>query len=630
MSSHQVQSRLHVFGDYRFDIPNIEALEGPFSNLINHSNKRITPSKVCQFSEKNKRLGDPIYKLFGYPSKVYYMDIANFIEVFTNPGDLVLDPMAGTGATAIAALKTGRKAIISDASPTASFIAKGFVIQIEREPLFDIYDRLMSKVKEPILNLYAIPCRCMSGCTYEGIIENVFVSDWYECPSCSYHFPLLGNYVGKRSVYSCPECGHRINIGSPEDKTYRIDRRKPTILDITCDKCKCGNERHKRKVVEEDFKIMLDHLKEFKRNHEYLWIPSTRIVTDRCYTRKGSWPGFEKGAFVSDLFSPINLWALALLHYHISQINNSSLRHLMLFTFIGSLIRASKRMYTTSVVKTYYQVPPVGKEQNVISVFERKFNDLVKAKTQQNRLVRQVDLEKSVRVYEWDARNLPLPDECVDYVFLDPPYGGQVPYFELNLFYSAWLNKEEPWDIEIIIPMETDDDPYYVNIWAESMTQVFREIYRVLKPGRFFTLMFHSRSDLIWNKLQEIVFTAIGKNKGFDYKFIHSKERGTTFHINQKDSTNPKTAFITYQKPLKEKLKRAVENEKKLDWEELILKRIRPLGKRISLWDAQNEVILYIHEKGIFDVPSSIEIIANLRKNGWEYKSESDELIQRW
>lgn len=629
MSSDEFQLRLHAFGDHTFYIPDIKVLESPFNNLINYSNERIIPSRVPQFTEKNKRLGDPIYKLFGYPSKVYYMDIANFIKVFTNPGDLVLDPMAGTGATAIAALKTGRKVVISDASPTASFIAEGFLFPIEREPLFDIHDKLMSKVKKPILNLYAIPCRCASGCTYEGIIENLFVSDWYECPSCSYHFPLLGNYTGRRSIYSCPECGHQINIGSPEDKMYRINRRRPTILDIVCGNCKCGNERHKRKVVEDDLKIMHDHLEEFKRNHKHLWIPSTKIVTDRCYTRKGSWPGFEKGASVSELFSPINLWALALLHHHISQINNCSLRHLMLFTFIGSLIRASKRMYTTSVVKTYYQVPSVGKEQNVISVFNRKFNDLIRAKNQQNRVMRGVDLEKSVRVYNWDARNLPLPDESIDYVFLDPPYGGQVPYFELNLFYSAWLKEEEPWDNEIIIPMETDDDPRYVNNWAELITPAFEEIYRVLKPGRLFTLMFHSRSDLIWNKLQEIVFSGIGKNKGFDYKFIHSKERGTTFHINQKDSTNPKTAFITYQKPFEKKTKRNLEKSRKIDWEELILKRILPLGKRISLWDVQNEVILYVYEKGIFDVPSSIEILANLRKNGWRYNAESDELVER-
>lgn len=622
------QLGLYAFQNQESQIADINVLESSFDNLIDFENKQITPQKFPGFTVKNKRLGNPLYKLFGYPSKVYYEDIASFIRIFTNPRELVFDPMAGTGSTALAALRTGRKAIVSDLSPTASFVAKGFVFPIGLEPLFEVYNDLMKEIGGPISSLYTIPCRCTSGCTRDGIIQNIFVSDWYECPSCALHFSLLGNYLGRRSTYRCPQCGHQINIGSPEDKMYRIKRRHPTILDIVCYNCGCGNARHKRYVVQDDIRAMQRNVERTRREYKHVWTPSAKIVADRCYTRKGSWPGFKKGAPVSHLFSPMNLWALALLRRHIIQITNPSLHHLMLFTLLGSLVRSSKRMYTTSVVKTYYQVPSVGKEQNVLLVFERKFKDLIKAKKHQGRIMGRIDLAKSVRVYEWDARNPPLPDKSVDYVFLDPPYGGQVPYFELNLFYSAWLNKEERWHDEVVIPMETDDDPYYVDVWAELITPVFQQVYRVLKPGRFFTLMFHSRSDLIWNKLQEIIFTKIGKNKGFRYKFIHSKDRGTTFHINQKDSTNPKTAFVTYQKPLEERIKGIPEKKTRIDWKELVSGRVLPLGNRVSLWDVQNEVILYVHEKGVFDVPSSIEIITNLSKLGWEYDSESDELIK--
>jgi len=613
-----------MFTDNKTYLPNIDVLEKPFDNLINFENKQIVLSKFPRFTEKNERLRDPIYKLFGYPSKVYYKDIANFIEVFTYPGELILDPMAGTGSTAIAALKLGRKVIVSDASPTASFVAKGFVYPAKIEALFDVYFQLMQKVKKPILKLYTVPSRCESGCNKEGIIENIYVSDWYKCPSCSSQFPLFGNYIGKRSIYRCPHCGYQINIASPERKKLRVKRRKPTMFDILCEKCKCGRIKHRRKVTEEDLKIITKNLKEFKEKYPNLWIPKQRIITDRCYTRKGSWPGFKKGAPVSDLFHPINLWALAFLHYHIIQIQNQSLRHLMLFTFLSSLVRCSKRMYTTSVVKTYYQVPSVGKVQNVISVFSRKFNDLISAKRHQNKIFPPIELENWVRVYSWDARKLPLPDNSVDYVFLDPPYGGQVPYFELNLFYSAWLGEEEKWDIEVVIPMEKDGDPYYVNVWANLITPVFEEIYRVLKPGRFFTLMFHSRSNLIWNKLQEILLQKIG----FEYKFIHSKERGTTFHINQKDSTNPQTAFITYQKPFTKNVKKKIE-KREINWRELSSKYLMPLGNRISLQEAQNEVIIYVHQNKIFNIPSTIEIISNLRKEGWEYFPKSDELVKR-
>jgi len=628
MTVHSGQTRLHVFRDYTFEIPDVKVLEKPFNDLINSGNERIVLEKFPRFTEKNRRLSDPLYKLFGYPSKVYYQDIANFVEAFTKPGDLVLDPMAGTGSTAIAALNAGRKAIISDASPAASFVAKGFLLPIEREPLLDTYYTVLNTITRPIHDLYSVPCRCPSGCTANGFIENFYVSDWYKCPSCSHHYPLLGNYVGKRSVYQCPKCGQKINIGSPKDKRNRIRRRWPTILDIVCLGCKCGNKRHKRNVTADDLKVIHSNLEEFKKKYKNLWVPTAKIVTDRCYTRKGSWPGFEKGACVSDLFSPINLYALALLYQRILEIKHSSLKHLMLFTFLGSLIRSSNRMYTTSVVKTYYQVPPVGKVQNVLAVFERKFNNLIEAKAYQKLIMKQVNLERTVRVFSWDARELPLPDNSIDYVFLDPPYGGQVPYFELNLFYSSWLKEEERWNDEIIIPMETDEDPYYVDIWAKMITPAFREIYRVLKPGRFFTLMFHSKSSLIWNKLQEILFTTMTRNGGFIYKFIYSMERGTTFHINQKDSSNPKTAFITYQKPFSEADRNHIDNSKKIDWHKISTERIARLGNQVSLWEVQNEVIIYVHQSGIFEVPSSVEIIKGFKHEGWEYNPESDKMVK--
>jgi 16S rRNA G966 N2-methylase RsmD len=50
----------------------------------------------------------------------------------------------------------------------------------------------------------------------------------------------------------------------------------------------------------------------------------------------------------------------------------------------------------------------------------------------------------------------------VDYVFLDPPYSSHVGYYELNLFYSAWLRDESgEFDEAVIIQIEADEDTEY-------------------------------------------------------------------------------------------------------------------------------------------------------------------------
>ena len=50
---------------------------------------------------------DPIYNAHGYLTKVPVAAIEPFILAFTDPGDVVLDPFAGSGMTGVAAAVTG-------------------------------------------------------------------------------------------------------------------------------------------------------------------------------------------------------------------------------------------------------------------------------------------------------------------------------------------------------------------------------------------------------------------------------------------------------------------------------------------------------------------------------------------
>lgn len=63
-----------------------------------------------------------IYNMHTYWSKKPHDAIRQYIEHYTQPGDLVLDPFCGSGGTTLAALMTGRKAIAIDRSPAATFI----------------------------------------------------------------------------------------------------------------------------------------------------------------------------------------------------------------------------------------------------------------------------------------------------------------------------------------------------------------------------------------------------------------------------------------------------------------------------------------------------------------------------
>lgn len=81
-----------------------------------------------------------IYRMHTYWSKKPYDAIRNYISHYTNKEDLVLDPMCGSGGTALAALMEGRKAIAIDRSPAATFITK-----ITAPPLMWISSKKYSK-----------------------------------------------------------------------------------------------------------------------------------------------------------------------------------------------------------------------------------------------------------------------------------------------------------------------------------------------------------------------------------------------------------------------------------------------------------------------------------------------------
>ena len=80
-----------------------------------------------------------------HPAKFPETLAQEFIEFFTRRGETVLDPMAGTGSTLVAALRAGRNSYGIELNPKYAEIAKQIVEQ-ERNTLGDNVEGLASKV----------------------------------------------------------------------------------------------------------------------------------------------------------------------------------------------------------------------------------------------------------------------------------------------------------------------------------------------------------------------------------------------------------------------------------------------------------------------------------------------------
>jgi hypothetical protein len=96
-----------------------------------------------------------------------------------------------------------------------------------------------------------------------------------------------------------------------------------------------------------------------------------------------------------------------------------------------------------------------------------------------------------------------IPAESVDYVFVDPPFGRNLQYSELNQVWEAWLRIKTQRSPEAVMDSTRQRE---VMEYASLMSDGFGELFRVLKPGRWITVVFHNSSNAVWFAIQEAIF----------------------------------------------------------------------------------------------------------------------------
>jgi hypothetical protein len=92
-----------------------------------------------------------------------------------------------------------------------------------------------------------------------------------------------------------------------------------------------------------------------------------------------------------------------------------------------------------------------------------------------------------------------IKSDTIDYVFLDPPFGSNLMYSELNFLWEAWLRIKTAIAAEAI---ENKTQNKTIDDYRRLMTQCFQEAFRILKPGRWMTVEFSNTRASVWNSIQ--------------------------------------------------------------------------------------------------------------------------------
>lgn len=426
-----------------------------------------------------------MYLWHKYWSRKTWNVVGKYIKAYCPEGGIVFDPFAGSGITAMEALKNGRKAIVCDLVPIATEITRLTIKPVNEVHLHEAFKRVEEKVKDKIENLYFTRCR---QCGKE-IVFNCAIWKGDQCLEIRYQ--------------SCPHCGDR------QEKDCKLAGYDKDLL-----------QKIEKKSIKE-------------------WYP-----TNPFYYPDGR-PFKEKQQYesVDELFTKRNLQALAWLIEAIEEEPKRDLRDFLKIGF-SSMTHLCTKMMPVRPTRPFssvwnehsYWSADVFMELNVWDRFENAISGrqgLLKAKAESNKIFKNFKIASSFKqvlsgkadVYIYNGSCLDLmqkiPEGAVDYIFTDPPYDASIQFGELSYMWVSWLKMNTDY-IEKIVANEivrNERQHKDFNSYYALLSNSFQKMFNVLKPEHYLTLTFHNPTFKVRNAT-----IRAGVFAGFEFQKIHHQE----------------------------------------------------------------------------------------------------------
>ena len=510
---------------------------GAFVEVYGNSGEPDEPYRRKPFAvDVSEGKTHPVYRAHGYHTKVPHLAIVPSILHYTEPGDLVLDGFAGTGMTGVAAQwcgtapETYRKAlealwdkegfgkpswglrptIQNDLSPLAGFIAANYGLPFDIDAFAEAGRTLLDEVETELGWMYET--LHTDGKT-SGRIDYTVWSEVFRCPECAvdvvFTEEALDRTTGRvRTVFPCPDCDAELNkdrlervLESDVDAaTGRVRQHiaiRPSLIRYTVD----GGTFEKTPDADD-----CERIRRIAQLPLPTEVPTNRLPIEDMY--HGSRLAPKGVTHVHHFFLPRAAHALAAMWRRANAPADLRLRHMLLYfveqAIWGMSILARYAPTHYSQVNQYLSgVYYVGSQISEVSPRYNLGNKLSRlVKTFSHAPARQ---PSGCVMTASTTASLGIPDNSVDYVFTDPPFGENIYYADLNFLVESWhkvLTNAAP--EAIVDRFKKKRLPEYQRL----MQRCFAEYRRVLKPGRWMTVVFHNSRNAVWTAIQEAMLAA--------------------------------------------------------------------------------------------------------------------------
>lgn len=478
-----------------------------------------------------------IYNMHTYSSKKPHEAIRTYIQHYTEPGEIVLDPFAGSGGTAIASVIEGRTAIAIDRSPAAGRITGHSLRVFDCHDFTSAVSALRSKVESAIAQRFS--------CSEPGLVKAVAYSETFRCIKCLRPVALSDAQKGESQRFrgrtkaedQCPYCKEPIKTSG----------ERLGFIPIEIHIKKPGHKKQVIKKIKADSPDARLFPVAPVNPPEHLRIPFEGNIPPRLSKNLA-----KAGATTAaELFSDANLRCLLEIEAAIDELDDVSqssrdLLHLAVHAILYNCTRMYRHRAKGGFMSGTYYIPHLSKCINPWESFLDKCTEITRAIAEAQAIpIDRLNCVVSVESATSFCSVGHLPPNSIDYIFTDPPYGGTYHYGALNFLWEAWRGCSLSWRPEEITISE--DGLLTYEDWRERMLASMSECYDVLKPGRWISLCFHGEVEL-WESINDIM-AEVG--------FISSQTDQTIFIDTDQKSYNQHTGetakqrdlVISYRKP---------------------------------------------------------------------------------
>ena len=506
---------------------------------------------------------DAIYKAHSYHSKVPHRAIMHYIEHYTKPGEVVFDCFCGSGMTGVAAQMTNRNSILLDLSPAASSISHNYSHPPNPEIFYSEAITILNQVTEEYGWMFETNHSEDSINPKSGEKDADFESNK--------NFKCKINYIVWSDVFICPQCDNEYIFF---EEAFDSETKK-ILKEFTCTNCNVVLTKKNSKLAFEEYDDLLIDKKIYKAKEVPVLInysignlkfekkpdsddleliqkinnrsipfrfPSNRMLKGE-ETRRNDKYGYMN---THHFFSKRQITILARV-YDLIYKSNSPIKNYIIYTFEQAILGMAKisRYAPThfSQVNQYLSgtlyISSLRVETSINYIVENKIKRLNTVLTSITDIFNDKTLTSTQSTT--DLKN--IPDNSVDYIFTDPPFGNAVNYVELNFLWESWLRVFTNNKKEVIINKSQNKT---IDDFHELILESFRNSFKKLKPTRWITIVFHNSKAEVWKTIQKSLVES-----GFIIAQVATMDRGAkSYNQIVADGSVKNDLIINAYKPL--------------------------------------------------------------------------------